>query len=85
MKTELRKCFKLFYANEVQKQLINNIPVNQVKIDLTLSAIKTKSASWIMSSWNEVEKRADVAINGFEKAGILDIIKKNLGLLNTLL
>ena len=31
MKTELRKYFQLFYANEVQKQLINNIPVNQVK------------------------------------------------------
>ena len=28
-----------------------------------------------MLSWNEVEKRPDVAINGFEKAGILDIIK----------
>ena len=76
MKSELRKNFQLFYANEVQKQLVNKVPIDQIKVDFHLSAIKSKSASWIMSSWNEIEKRPELAINGFDKAGILDIIKK---------
>lgn len=45
MKSELRKCFQLYYSNKVQRQLQANVPLDQVK---ALSAIKTKSASWII-------------------------------------
>ena len=30
MKSELRKCVQLFYGNEVQRQLLNNVPVDQI-------------------------------------------------------
>lgn len=74
MKNELRKQFQMYYASEVQRQLSNDIAIERVKVDLTLTAIKTKSASWIMSSWHEIEKRPELAINGFNKAGILNIV-----------
>ena len=68
MKSELKKQFQLHYANEVKKQLSNNVPLQEIKTDLNLSTIKTPSASWIMSSWHEIEKQPELAINGFRKA-----------------
>ena len=73
MKDELKKRFQTWYALEVQKQL-KEVPVDKVKVDVTASAIKTKSASWIISSWQAIEQRPEIVINGFRKAGILDAI-----------
>ena len=74
MKSELKKQFQLYYANEVKKHLSNNIPLQEIKINLNLSTIKTPSSSWIMYSSHEIEKQPELAMNGFRKAGILDII-----------
>ena len=76
MKNELRNHFQMYYANQVSKQLSNNVAVDEIKVDFTLSAIKSTSASWIMSSWNKIEMHPEIVINGFAKAGILDIINK---------
>ena len=43
-------------------------------VDLTAAVIKAKSANWMISSWQALERRPDIAINGFQKAGILDAI-----------
>ena len=56
------------------KQL-QTTPLSQVKVDVTLQVVKTPSATWIMSGWQALEKRPEVAINGFRKSGILDAIK----------
>ena len=73
MKSELKKRFQAWYASEVQKQL-KEVPVDKVKVDVTASAIKARSASWIISSWQAIEQRSDITINGFRSAGILDAI-----------
>ena len=71
MKSELRKNFQLFYANEVLKQLV---PIDKIKVDFRLSSIKSKSASWIMSSWtDEIQKRSELAINRLEKLEFLTL------------
>ncbi len=71
MKSELRKNFHLFYANEVLKQLV---PIDKIKVDFRLSSIKFKSASWIMSSWtDEIQKRSELAINRLEKLEFLTL------------
>lgn len=74
MKNEMRSKFQLFYSSEVQKQLKSGTPIDKVRVNLTLTAIKSTSASWLISSWEAVQKRPEVAINGFKKAGIIDIL-----------
>ena len=57
------------------KQL-QTTPLSQIKVDVTLQVVKSPSASWIMSGWQALEKRPEVAINGFRKSEILDVIKQ---------
>ena len=74
MKDHLKRNFQQWYAQEVTKQL-QTTPLSQVKVDVTLQVAKTPSATWIMSGWQALEKRPEVAINGFRKSGVLDAIK----------
>ena len=64
----MKKRFQSWYAAEVQKHL-NDIPLGEVKVDAASTAIKTKSARWIISAWQALEGRPEVAVNGFKKAG----------------
>ena len=73
MKDHLKSKFQQWYAQEVKKQL-ETVPFGQVKVDVGLQVIKSPSANWIISGWQTLEKRAEVAVNGFRKAGILDAI-----------
>ena len=45
-----------------------------VEVDISTAAVKHCSASWIISTWNEIQDCPELAINGFQKAGILDAI-----------
>ena len=74
MKNKVGNQYQMYYADEVRNQLSTSVAVDQIKIDLTLSAIKTKSASWIISSRDEIEKHPEIVINSFRKAGIIDIL-----------
>ena len=53
MKDHIKAKFQQWYANEVRKQL----PVNQVKVDVSLSVVKGPSANWIISGWQALEPR----------------------------
>lgn len=68
-KDALKAQFHLWYANEVQKQL-NNGSLDDINIDTSMTAIKGLSASWIIHAWDSIEQRPDMAISGFDKAGI---------------
>ena len=69
----MKKRFQSWYAAEVRKQL-KDIPLGEVKVDVASAAIKTKSASWIISAWQALEGRPEIAVNGFKKAGIYDSV-----------
>ena len=73
MKDHMKQKFRQWYAAEVQKKL-KTTPINEVQIDVSLSVIKNPSASWIVSGWQALARRPEVAINGFRKSGILDSI-----------
>ena len=64
MKDHLKAKFQKWYAQEVKKQL-ETIPLCQVKVDVGLQVVKIPSANWIISGWQELEKRPEVAVNGF--------------------
>ena len=74
MKNEMRGKFQLFSSSEVQKQITSGTPIGKVKVNLTLTAIKSASASWVISSWEAIQKRPEIVINGFKKAGICDVV-----------
>ena len=46
-----------------------------MKVDVTAAAIKILSANWITSTRQEIENRPDLAINGFQAAGILNVVE----------
>ena len=70
----MKRQFQTWYAAEVEKQLNDDIPIEQVKVEMPASIIKNKSAKWMMSAWQALQKRPDMAINGFRKAGILNAV-----------
>ena len=73
MKDGLRTRFQTCYASEVQKQP-KGVPVDQVKVGVTAVAMKPLRANWIISTWQEIENRPDLAINAFRAAGIVSAV-----------
>ena len=74
VKDEMKKRFQTWYSEQVQKQLQERVPINQVKIEMPTSVMKNLSANWIMSTWESLKSRSEMAVNGFRKAGILSAI-----------
>ena len=74
LKHEMKKRFQGWYAEEVRKQIMDGVAVDDVRVDLAAAVIKAKSATWMISSWQALEKRTEITINGFQKAGILDSV-----------
>jgi len=72
MRDHMKQKFQ-WYAAEVQQKL-KTTPVNEFQVDVSISVIKNPSTSWIISGWQGLARRPEVAINGFRKSGILDSI-----------
>ena len=77
IESALRKHFQSYYATEVMTQLFDDTSIDEVQVDMCISVIKPKCASWIMASWQEIEERPELALNGFKKEGIFDIINNH--------
>lgn len=73
-KDGMRVRFQAWYASEVQKQL-KNVPIDQVKVGNTAAAIKPLGATWIISTWQEIESQPDIVFNGFRGAGIMGAVE----------
>ena len=73
VKNGMRAKFQKWYADEVQNQL-KHVPVDKVKVSVVASHIKPLSATWMISTLQEIEQRPELAINGFRGAGIVDAI-----------
>ena len=75
LKDAMKKKFQTWYAKEMQQQLSTNTSLNNLKIGFRMSIIKPKSASWLMSSVEEIRSRPLLAINGFHHAGITNAVQ----------
>ena len=73
VKNGMRAKFQKRYADEVQNQL-KHVPVDEVKVSVVASHIKPLSATWMISTWQQIQQRPELAINGFPGAGIVDAI-----------
>lgn len=74
MKDEMKKKFHAWYAEQVCKQLQEGAPLENVKVATPTSIIKNVSTNWMMQSWQALQQRPEIAVNGFRKAGILQAI-----------
>ena len=73
MKDKLRSQFQAWYSSEVEAQL-KDTTIDQVKVDVSMSYIKGRSANWIIGAWQEISRRPDTAINGFRHTGIVKAV-----------
>lgn len=64
----------MWYASEIQKKLENEVPINEVKVDVSTPIMKNKSFGWFLSAWQYIEAHPEIIINGFRKSGILEAI-----------
>ena len=51
----------VFKAEEVRKQL-EEVSVSRVNIDVGLTVIKNPSANWIISAWQSIQHRPQLAL-----------------------
>ena len=74
VKNGMRARFQKWYADEVQTQL-KHTSIDEVKVNVAASHIKPLSATWVISTWQEIEQRPELAISGFRGAGIVDAME----------
>ena len=74
MKDEMKKKFHAWYTDQVCKQIQEGVPLENVKVATPTSIIKHESTNWMMQSWQALQQRPEMAINGFRRAGILQAI-----------
>ncbi len=79
------ECFTMWYADKVSeemKQANANSEATEAglsqrskvgKINLATSVMKPIHASWLIKVINDLEKHPEYVLNGFAKAGILDV------------
>lgn len=72
IKDHLKKSFQDWYAGEVLKQMQIS-KENSKPIDLRLSFLKPLGLQWLINAWRYIQT-TDFARNGFQEAGIADIL-----------
>lgn len=75
-------CFTDWYAAEVQAQIQSGISLENVKIDLTLSAVKPQHARWLIKTIYFLSPKRDILEKGVEQEGILSCFDGHEGLIS---
>ena len=70
-KDQIKSKFVDWYASEVKKQLENGVPLEQVKVDMSMSKIKVISANWILAAIDYITNNPCICVNGFRAAGLI--------------
>jgi len=70
-KHKVKESFEHWYANQVYAQLNEGVSPENVKIDLSLNAIKNSGehAKWIINAWNYINEKNDLILKGWSKVG----------------
>ena len=65
------------YTEQVAKQLNEGKAPADVEVSLNLSEIKPLHAKWIYEMYEYLRGRSDLVLNGFESAGITEVVEKS--------
>ena len=76
-KTFMKNKFALWYAEQIQIQLNDGVPLDEVSVKFLLTTMKPLHAKWLIELYNELSSEAcrDVIISGWRQSGILDAIE----------
>jgi hypothetical protein len=77
-KQKLKAKFIEYYADQVKAQLQEGKEIENVRVDLAASTIKNVQAKWLISVIDELQGEKEKIIMGFDKPGILSIVKNLL-------
>ena len=72
----MRKQFVMYYSEIVRHKLENGENVEDIDVDLRLSAIKPLHAQWLVSMYNffTSSKGSQIIVKGWKKAGISGLL-----------
>ena len=70
--------FKLWYANEVKKQLDKGTEVYKIDIPLKLSILKPIHGCWPLGLYDHLQNNKEIIINGFKSVGITEAVTQEL-------
>ena len=65
------------YTEQVAKQLNEGKAPADVEVSLNLSEIKPLHAKWIYEMYKDLREHSDLVLNGFESAGITEMVEKS--------
>ena len=72
----LKSEFQQFYADHVMKQVREGKDMNEINVDLSLSAMKEVGAKWLVKLYDYLKTRKNVITNGFTESGLLHVPKE---------
>ena len=78
LKSKRSSFFSEWYSKEVSKQMAAGSPTVTVNIDMWMSVIKEHSCKWLVSAYDHIRSHPDIILNGFRKAGIINVLEKEL-------
>eukprot|EP00058_Branchiostoma_floridae_P013505 XP_002598993.1 hypothetical protein BRAFLDRAFT_79926 [Branchiostoma floridae] len=78
LKKDLTQSFSNFYVERVSAARDARTSIDNVKMNLQLSAIKPLHTNWLLGAVDRLETKPDVIARGWERTGIRDAIKKVL-------
>ena len=73
-KAFLRKESQNWFAGQVQQQIQNGCEAEEVKVDLTISILKSIQAKKLTSFYDRMQNRPDIAVKGFKRAGTTNFL-----------
>ena len=73
----LKRLFSEWYAQQIENQPSRRKKVEEIKIQFRLTTLKPLHAKWLAEYYNKItsENDSSVIINGWQAAGIYDVIK----------
>ena len=72
----LREKFRQWYAQEVEKQLQAGTCEIAVKVNMGMAVMKEVTAKWLTALYDKLRLESSIVLNGFQKVGITDAVKK---------
>ena len=64
-----------WFSNEVTAQIVNGVDPPNIKVSMKLSDLKPLHARWIIELYDHLRSHKDIALHGFEQAGIMEAIE----------
>ena len=74
LKSILKLKFISWFADQVKVQLSKGKPIEEVSVDLKISALKPTHANWLLFAFDSLSKQKQCICEGFRLAGITDAL-----------